>query len=92
MLLFEWDKDKNIINKKKHKVSFEEASSCFGDCESLTIYDPLHSESEERFILIGVSNKGRILLIAHTKRKNKIRIISARKVTKKERRFYENNG
>lgn len=91
MLLFEWDTNKAIKNEKIHDVTFDEASTAFKDNLSLTIYDPLHSEKEDRFILIGSSLKNRLLVIAHIERGNRIRIISARKANKKERRYYEEN-
>lgn len=92
MLLFEWDPNKVRKNIKIHDVSFEEASTAFKDTLSLTIYDPLHSDEEERFILMGNSCKNRLLVIVHTERGDKIRIISARKATKNERRQYEENA
>ncbi len=91
MLLFEWDSDKARKNREIHDVSFDEASTAFNDTLSLTIHDPLHSEEEDRFILIGNSYKNRLLVVVHTERGNKIRIISARKATKKERKHYEEN-
>jgi uncharacterized protein len=92
MLLFEWDADKAKKNIKVHGVSFDEASTAFRDALSLTIHDPLHSDEEERFILIGNSYKNRPLVVVHTEKGNKIRIISARKATKKERKQYEENA
>jgi uncharacterized DUF497 family protein len=92
MLLFEWDPDKAKKNMKVHGVSFDEASTSFKDALSLTIYDPLHSEDEDRMVLIGNSFKNRVLIIVHTERGDKIRIISARKATKKERKQYEENA
>jgi uncharacterized DUF497 family protein len=92
MLLFEWDPKKAGKNLKLHDVSFDEASTAFGDELSLTIYDPLHSEEEDRMILIGNSLKNRLLVIVHTERKDKVRIISARKATKNERKQYEENA
>jgi len=92
MLLFEWDTDKAKKNIKIHGVSFDEASTAFKDDLSLTIYDPLHSEEEDRLILIGNSCKNRLLVIVHIERGDKIRIISARKTTKKERKQYEENA
>ena len=92
MLLFEWDPDKAKKNMKVHGVSFDEASTSFKDVLSLAIYDPLHSEGEDRMVLIGNSFKNRMLVIVHTERGNKIRIISARKATKKERKQYEENA
>ncbi len=91
MLLFEWDPDKAKKNMKVHGVFFDEASTSFKDALSLTIYDPLHSEDEDRMVLIGNSFKNRVLVIVHTERGDKIRIISARKATKKERKQYEEN-
>ena len=89
MLLFEWDPNKGRRNLEIHGVSFDEASTAFKDTLSLTIHDPLHSDEEDRFILIGNSYKNRLLVIVHLERENKIRIISARKATKKERKQYE---
>ena len=74
------------------RIEFDEASTAFKDTLSLTIYDPLHSDKEDRFILIGNSCKNRLLVIAHTETGNKIRIISARKATKNERTQYEENA
>ena len=91
MLLFEWDPQKAQINQEKHGVSFDEASTTFGDPLSLTIEDPLHSSDEERFVHIGLSHKNRILIVVHTERGDNIRIVSARKATKRERKHYENN-
>jgi len=91
MLLFEWDPNKARKNIKIHGISFDEASTAFGDDFSLTIHDPLHSDKEDRFILIGNSHKNRILVVVHSERGNKIRIISARKANKKERKQYEEN-
>jgi uncharacterized DUF497 family protein len=92
MIIFEWDSKKNRSNIEKHGVSFEEASTVFQDTLSLTIDDPLHSIDEERLILIGMSQKNRILVVVHTEREDNIRIISARKTNKKERKYYESNG
>jgi len=91
MLIFEWDPQKAKSNLKKHGVSFEEASTAFQDTLSLAIDDPLHSIDEERVVLIGMSNKNRLLVVVHTERGDNIRIISARKATKKERKNYESN-
>jgi len=91
MLTFEWDPQKATSNTGKHGVSFEEASTVFRDPLSLTIDDPFHSSSEERMVQIGVSHKNRLLVVVHTKRGNIIRIISARKATKRERNYYESN-
>ena len=88
-LLFEWDPKKARRNLKAHGISFDEASTAFRDPLSRTIDDPLHSESEERFVLIGQSLRGRLLVVVHTERSNRIRIISARAATHKERHRYE---
>ena len=88
MLLFEWNEKKALLNVQKHGVSFEEAATAFGDPLSLTIDDPLHSQDEDRFILIGMSNRNRLLVVVHTYRDDVIRLISARKATQKERRYY----
>ncbi|MDF1594344.1 MAG: BrnT family toxin [Desulfobacterales bacterium] len=92
MLSFEWDIEKGKSNEQKHGISFGEASTVFADPLSLTIHDPLHSEDEERFILIGISHKNRMLIVVHTERGDNIRIISAREATKKERSYYESNA
>jgi hypothetical protein len=86
---FEWDPQKAKENLKKHGVSFEEASTVFSDTLSLTIDDPLHSEDEERFVIIGESIKRRLLVVVHTDRGHRIRIISARIATSHERKNYE---
>lgn len=91
MLIFEWDPEKAKRNLKIHKVSFDEASTVFGDTMSLTIHDPLHSDEEDRFVIIGNSHKNRLLVVVHVERGNRIRIISARKATRKEKIQYEEN-
>lgn len=85
-LKFEWDNNKAIINIKKHKISFNEAKTIFYDENAKLIYDPDHSENEERFILIGLSSKLNLLVVSHCFRSKNdiIRIISARKATKNE--------
>ena len=88
-LEFEWDEDKAKENLKKHDVSFEEASSICGDALALTIPDPLHSEEEDRFITLGESHRRRLLVVISTDRGDKIRIISARVATRRERKDYE---
>jgi len=88
-LLFEWDPKKAKANLARHGVSFDEASTAFEDALSLTILDPLHSETEQRFILVGCSRKERLLVVVHTEREDRIRIISARPATKKERACHE---
>jgi uncharacterized DUF497 family protein len=87
---FVWDTSKAAANRKKHKISFEEAQTVFEDIEALRIYDPDHSE-EERFLLLGLSSNLRMLVVCHCYRDNdeQIRIISARKATKTESLTYE---
>jgi uncharacterized DUF497 family protein len=87
---FQWDQNKNIENIKNHKVSFEEAKTVFFDENARLITDPEHSINEERFIILGISNKLRILVVAHTYKENDeiIRIISARKSNKTESKYY----
>lgn len=92
MLKFEWDPQKAKINLEKHGVSFIEASTAFKDILSLTIDDPLHSIDEERLVLIGKSYKNRLIIVVHTERGENIRIISARKAIKRERKQYESNA
>ena len=89
MLQFEWDPVKARMNLRKHGVAFKEAATVFKDPLSITIYDPDHSEEEERSILFGSSAAGRLLMVAHTDRGDRIRIISARELTRRERRAYE---
>ncbi|WP_367899175.1 BrnT family toxin [Leptospira sp. WS58.C1] len=88
---FEWDSVKNSSNKRKHGISFEEAKTVFYDENARIIHDPDHSEKEERFIILGFSNKLNLLMVSHCYRSSKdvIRIISARKATKSESKQYE---
>lgn len=86
---FEWNPGKAARNLKGHKIAFEEAATVFGDPLSLTLPDPDHSNDESRFITVGNSIDGKLLLVSHTDRDEKIRIISAREATKRERKFYE---
>ena len=88
-LIFEWDEEKAASNLEKHGVSFQEASTIFMDLLSSTISDPLHSFEEQRFITIGESAEREVLVVVHTQRVTKIRIISAREATRKERQNYE---
>lgn len=88
-LEFEWDAAKASENLKIHRVSFEEAKSVFNDPLLLTFPDPEHSDEEHRSINIGVSSHSRILLVVFTDRKGKLRIISSRKATAKEKKLYE---
>jgi len=76
--------EKAEINLKKHNVSFDEAESVFYDVNSIEYFDDIHSEVEERFILVGLSNQGRVLFVSYTLRDNLIRIISARELTSRE--------
>lgn len=86
---FEWDDKKEERNEKKHNVSFHEAATVFGDSLAITFNDPDHSANETRFITFGVSRFGRYLIVSHTERKGKMRIINAREMTKRERKIYE---
>ena len=88
---FEWDANKAADNLRKHKVSFMEAATVFGDFLGITVPDPAHSADEDRYITVGLSNLGRLLMVAHTERDERIRIISARTLTAKEKRAYENS-
>lgn len=88
-MVFECDPDKAAANLRKHKVSFAEAASVFLDPLALTFSDPDHSEEEDRAITIGLSPKQRVLFVSHCERGDRIRIISARKATRKERLQYE---
>ncbi len=89
-LRFAWDSDKSIGNRRKHRVSFEEASSAFYDEQALVIYDPDHSAAEDRFVLLGHSTRARLLVVCHCYRESEsiIRIISARKATAQEKNQY----
>jgi uncharacterized DUF497 family protein len=87
-ILFEWDSNKAAKNLEKHHVSFDEAATVFDDPFFITVIDEEHSFDEERYMTIGLSKQGRLLLVAHTERANQIRVISARKATKKEEQFY----
>lgn len=85
---FEWDAAKAAINIAKHGVSFHEASSVFDDPNSMTGYDPIHSGDEDRYLTAGISNQGRLLIVWHTDRNDVVRIIGARKATRREREHY----
>lgn len=89
-IIFSWNDQKNIINLKKHKVSFEEAQSVFFDEDAIEYYDPDHSESEDRYLMLGLSYKIRVLVVSYAWRKDgaEIRVISGRKATKKEQKAY----
>jgi len=86
---FEWDPNKEKINVAKHGVTFAEAMTIFGDPLELTIADPDHSEAEFRFISIGLSSAGRLLVVGYTERNERIRLITARPVNSRERKQYE---
>jgi uncharacterized DUF497 family protein len=86
---FEWDPRKAKNNLRKHGISFTEAGTIFGDELAITVSDPDHSDDEDRYITIGWSNRQRLLIVSHTERGDKIRIISARELTKAERKEYE---
>ena len=90
-LKFEWDENKNEINQRKHGISFDEVTSVFRDAFAIVFDDPDHSENEERFLIIGTSDKRGICLVSHCYRGQDqvIRIISARKASKTERNIYE---
>jgi len=88
-VIFEWDPKKAKSNCRKHRVSFEESATVFNDILSITYSDPDHSASEERFLTVGMSAASRLLVIAHTDHGERIRIISARAATQKERKQYE---
>ena len=86
---FEWDDKKAKSNFIKHGISFEEASTAFGDDLSITIEDPLHSDNENRLVLIGKSINYRTIVVIHLEKADSIRIISARKAITKEQKFYK---
>jgi len=86
---FEWDPGKAAQNRRKHRVSFHEAATVFGDPLTLTYQDPDHSVHEQRFITVGMSSAGQLLIVAHADSGDRIRIISARKTTRRERSHYE---
>ena len=91
-LNFEWDEEKAEANVKKHRVSFDEATTVFIDPFSVIIPDPDHSVDEQRYIGLGSSDKGRILVVVYTERGSNVRIISCRKATSSERKLYEEGG
>jgi uncharacterized DUF497 family protein len=88
---FAWDERKSSVNFRKHRVGFREAATVFDDPLSTTFPDEEHSDSERRFITIGLSALGRILVVAHIEVGGTIRLISAREVTSRERNYYEEN-
>ena len=89
MLVFEWDPEKARENEQKHDVTFLEASEVFGDDQSSSVRDPDHSVGEERYLIFGVSKQGKHLVVSYTERDERIRLISARQMTSRERKAYE---
>lgn len=89
MIEFEWDREKAKANARKHRLGFAEAATVFRDPLAITIFDPDHSENEDRYITIGMSDHDRAVLVAHTDRGERIRIVSARELTRSERKDYE---
>jgi uncharacterized DUF497 family protein len=88
-LEFEWDPLKAINNKRKHGIAFMEGSTAFSDPRSITIPDPDHSVFENRLLLLGLCEPGRLVVVSYTERSDRIRIISVRYASKRERKFYE---
>ncbi len=88
---FEWDEEKAAVNKRKHGVSFNEAQTVFTDDFSIVKADIEHSDNEERWLIIGASNKNRVIIVSFTEREDVIRLISARKAIRNERKQYEND-
>ena len=88
-LAFASDESKAAVNRRKHGVTFEEASTVFADPLSVTIYDPVHSDEEDRYIVLGESQRRRLLVVVFTDRGDRIRIISARVASRRERKDYE---
>lgn len=86
---FAWSRAKAASNERKHGISFREAITVFGDALSLTAFDPDHSDAEDRFITMGTSAAGRLLVVVHADRDGRVRIISAREATRRERKDYE---
>ena len=86
---FEWDPKKATANKKKHGIVFQDAATIFGDPLAITFADPDHTVSEKRYITFGLSRINRLLVVSHTDRSDRIRIISARPMTRRERKIYE---
>jgi uncharacterized protein len=88
-MIVEWDESKDAANRRKHGISFAEAVTVFDDPLATTVDDPDHSKQERRYLTTGLSAGGRVLIVAHTYKRSLIRIISARKTTRLERRIYE---
>ena len=89
---FEWDDAKAEVNEEKHGVTFAEAMTVFADTLSVTGYDPRHSDEEDRFLTMGMSVDGRLLLVSHTDRGDAVRMISAREASRRERKDYEDGS
>jgi len=88
---FEWDPGKAAKNRWKHGVSFHEAATVFADQLAMTYHDPDHSITERRWVTVGMSSASRVLIVSHADRGENVRIISARKTTRRERKHYEEN-
>ena len=86
---FEWSTSKAASNLAKHDVAFEEAKTVFDDLQYVEFYDPDHSKDEERYLIVGFSNRGRLLIVSYTERGEVVRLISARETTRTEREIYE---
>jgi uncharacterized protein len=86
---FEWDPGKAEANQQKHGINFHEAATVFGDPLAITFTDPDHSHDEDRYLTFGLSRFNRMLVVSHTHREAKLRIINARLMTRQERRIYE---
>ena len=89
MLIFEWDPDKAQENEQRHGVGFSEASEVFDDDHSISVPDPDHSADEDRYLIFGIAKRGQHLVVSYTERGERIRLISARQMTSRERRAYE---
>lgn len=89
MIEFEWDPEKAKANLLNHRLGFAEAATVFRDPLAVTVFDPDHSDSEDRFLTIGLSDRDRAVIVAHTDRGERIRIVSARELTRSERKDYE---
>lgn len=89
---FEWDEAKAASNARKHRVTFEETVTAFDDPKAITLDDPEHSEHERRFVTIGCSSRGRLLVACHCDRLDRVRIISSRMANRRERSYYESTG
>lgn len=90
--IFEWDPQKAESNRRKHDVTFDEASTTFGDPLAILVQDPDHSVGERRYVLLGMSNRRRLLVVAFAERPPRTRLISARRATRQERKRYEEEG